>query len=186
MKTDQFWYEPTRKAYRAVRWPNLVWTGFANLMTCQMICQLLSLTDHETRNSRAVSITAFAKTDQARDLKLTVFLRSHQRRLSYDSYLLLHFSLVFQRNPRLFSCSSTTAEAQKIYKSEFLRRFSWNGSYADWQVLAWVAIPLWYTRYSIVLRHLSWQSNLLSFKSGHCHGKGNDRYLYLCLHGWWL
>ena len=102
-----------------------------------MICQLLSLTDHETRNSRAVSITAFAKTDQARDLKLTVFLRTYQRRRSYDSYLLLHFFSSFSKEYTAFQLfHSTTAEAQKIYKNEFLGRFFWNGSYADWQILA--------------------------------------------------
>ena len=176
-----------------------------------MICQSLSPTDHyhneifnkklyqkftfvrtekwplleRTDQSSLQSCTQIQPRNQARDLKLTDFLPH----INVDFHTILISCCIFSS----LSKESVAFQLFKHYRwspknlwERFLRRFSWNGSYADWQFLAWVAIPLWYTRYSIVLRHLSWQSNLLSFKSGHCHGKGNNPYLYLCLHGWWL
>ena len=152
---------------RTEKWPLLERTDQSSLQSCTRIQPQI-----QPRN-------------QARDLKLTDFLPH----INVDFHTILISCCIFSS----LSKESVAFQLFKHYRwspknlwERFLRRFSWNGSYADWQFLAWVAIPLWYTRYSIVLRHLSWQSNLLSFKSGHCHGKGNNPYLYLCLHGRWL
>ena len=92
----------------------------------------------------------FSQTEQARDLKLTIF-SSH---FTVKPAIFVHFlslflivSLVLRwANKRVFSCSSIIAEIhEKIYKNHFVWRFPWNRSYADWLVLAWVAIhPLFF------------------------------------------
>ena len=87
VRTDQkLWIDSTWSELDSQIWWSVRWS-----VNCYHRQIIIIIETHETRNLRAVSITAFAKIDQARDLKLTVFLRTYQRRRSYDSYLLLHF-----------------------------------------------------------------------------------------------
>ena len=97
-----------------------------------------------TRYRSSWNLYTIAQTDQAKIWNLPYILHTYSKTCDLRTILISFYivSLVPRwANKRVFSCSSKIAEIrEKIYKNYFVRRFPWNRSYADWQVLAWVAI----------------------------------------------
>ena len=102
------------------------------------------------------------------------FFARHSRTRDLRAFLISFFnvSLVIQWvSKRFFSCCRKIAEIhEKIYKKYFVWRFPWNRSYADWQVLAWVAIyPLFLVTWvekmtcQVQKRWLSWEGKWPTF-----------------------